>query len=381
MSNENLIREVDEELRRDRMRKLWRQAGPWVIGGAVAVVAAVGGYEAWMSWQKSQSSKSSDLYYAATDAADGKDLDAAKKALDDVIAQASGGYPTLAQFREAALLGQQGKIDEAVAVYDGLSSSLTDPHLREIALLLGGSLLIDKGDVGAVQQRVGGSIQPSSPLRNSAREVLGLAQYKAGKFDDAMKSFTDIMNDPLANSDTRQRVQIYVLQLQAEGAKPIAPPTDETLAPSSEAPSSASAPVASSAEASVSAPASSAETSVASSAEISSAAPVDVSAAPSADASTAVDASTELDVTPPAIVDDQALSLAMPAAPDTSSAAPDVTPPAVIDATSSASAPFDLTTSLAPSSEAAPASSEAVAPVAPVSSEASSSSSTSSSAP
>ena len=42
MSSDTLIREVDEELRRDRMRKFWRQFGPWVIVGAVAVVFGFG---------------------------------------------------------------------------------------------------------------------------------------------------------------------------------------------------------------------------------------------------------------------------------------------------------------------------------------------------
>src|SRR5262249_31751716 len=160
----------------------------------------------------------SDQFYAATKIADGTDFTAAKKALDDVISQTSGGYPMLAQFREAALLSQQGKTDDAVAAYDALSTSLGNTHLRELALILAGNALTERGDVTAVQQRVGGSITPADPLRNAAREVLGLAQYKAGKLDDAMKSFSDIINDPLATQDSRSRVQLYVLQLQAEGA-------------------------------------------------------------------------------------------------------------------------------------------------------------------
>lgn len=341
MSSDTLIREVDEELRRDRMRKLWRLFGPWVIVGAVAVVLVVAGYEGWTWWQKTQSAKSSDQFYAATALADGADLAAAKTALDAVIAQGSGGYPMLAQFREAALLAQQGKIDEAVAAYDGLSSSLSNTHLREMALILAGNLLIDKGDVAAVEQRVGGSIQPSSPLRNAAREVLGLAQYKAGKLDDAMKSFSDIINDPLSTQDLRNRVQIYVLQLQAEGTKAIAPPADPTLAPSSEAPVDASSAV--SAEASTAVDASTqldVTPPVVDTTTLSLAAPQDSSAA-----STAVDASTVLDLTPP-VVDTTTLSLA---APEVSSAISDAASSEAPSATASSEAP-----SSAPASSSAP---------------------------
>jgi hypothetical protein len=227
MSSDTLIREVDEELRRDRMRKLWRQTGPWVIVAAVAVVLAVAGYEGWTWWQKTQSAKSSDQFYAATKIADGTDLDAAKKALDGVIAQGSGGYPMLAQFREASLLAQNGKTDEAVAAYDALSTSINNTHLRELALVLAANLLVDKGDVAAVEQRVGGSLTPASPMRNAAREAMGLVDYKAGKLDDAMKNFQAILDDPMATRDLQSRIQFYILQLQAQGTKLVSPSAAE----------------------------------------------------------------------------------------------------------------------------------------------------------
>ena len=324
MSNDPVFREVDEELRRDRMRKLWRQGGPFVIAAAVLVVVVVAGYEGWTWWQKTQSAKSSDQFYAAAELADGTDIAAAQKGLDAVVAQTSGGYPMLAQFREAALLSQNGKTDEAVAAYDALASSLNNTHLRELALILAGNLLIDKGDLDAVQQRVGGSLTPSSPLRNAAREVLGLVQYKAGKLDDAMGSFQAILDDPLSTRDLRNRIQIYVLQLFAEGAKPITPPSDASSAPSSEAASEA-------------AQASSAASAVSSS-EASAASSSEASSVSSSEASVAVDSSTQLDVTPPAVVDTSMMSMMAPTASDSSSASVASSAPAASSASDVSSA-------------------------------------------
>ncbi len=240
MSNDTLLREVDEELRRDRMRKLWRQTAPYIIGAAVGVVLLVAGYEGWNWWTQSNSSRSSDQFYAAAEAADGADLAAAEKALNDVIAQGSGAYPALAEFRKASLLAQQGKIDEAVAAYDALATNQSSPHLRELALVMAANLLIDKGDVAQVEQRVSGSIVPNSPMRNAAREVLGLTQYKAGQLDAAMTTFQAILDDPLSSRDLQGRMQIYVTQLLAEGATPVVtssepPPADVSSQPSSEA--------------------------------------------------------------------------------------------------------------------------------------------------
>jgi hypothetical protein len=267
MSNDTLLREVDEELRSERMRKLWRQGAPFIIGAAVAVVLLVAGYEGWNWWTESNASRSSDQFYDAARIADGTDLDAAKKALDDVIAQGSGAYPMLAQFRQASLLAQQGKTDEAVAAYDLLGNTVQDTRLRELALIMGANLLVDKGDVPAVEQRVGGSIAPDSPMRNAAREVLGLVQYKAGQLDDAMKTFQSIIDDPLASRDLQSLVQIYVQQLLSEGAAPIV--TDEVVDDIEDAVTDLSSQV----SVEVSSEAVSSAASSASSAEVSSSAP------------------------------------------------------------------------------------------------------------
>ena len=218
MSNETIFREVDEELRGDRMRNFWRTFGPYIIGAAVLVVLAVAVNEGWRWWQSSNASRSSDQFYVALEAAEKGDIPAAQKALDDVEASGSGGYPTLARFREAALLARQGDTTGAIAAYDALATSESNQHLRDLALVLGANLLVDKGDVPAVQQRVGGLLIEGNPMRNSAREALGLTQYKAGDLNAALQTFTDIAADPLANNELLQRVRIYIAQLGALGA-------------------------------------------------------------------------------------------------------------------------------------------------------------------
>lgn len=220
MSNDTLLREVDEELRSDRLRALWRRFGPYVIGAAVAIVVIVAVNEGWTWWQKSNAARSSDQFYAALDLADGSDIAAAQAALDRVVAEGSGGYPTLARFRKASLLAREGSTAEAIAAYDALAAAETNPRLRELALALSAYLLVDNGDVAAVEQRVGGLMAPDNPMRNAAREAVGLTQYKAGDLNAGLATFETILNDPLTSQDVRGRIQIYIAQLIAQGAEP-----------------------------------------------------------------------------------------------------------------------------------------------------------------
>lgn len=228
MSQDNIFREVDEELRSDRMRKLWKRFAPLVIGAAIGVVVLVAVNEGWAWYQSSNAAKSSDQLYAAFAAADGGDLAKAKTELDALIANGTGGYPTLAKFREAGLLAKDGKTADAVAAYDALSTAESNTRLRELALVLAGTLLVDTGSLDDVKARVDSIAIDGSPLRNAAREALGLAQYKAGDFTGAQTSFEAVLNDPLSDNTVRTRMGYYLAQLLSQGA--IAPKTPEQKA-------------------------------------------------------------------------------------------------------------------------------------------------------
>lgn len=218
MAQDNIFREVDEELRSDRMRNLWRRFAPYVIGAAVGVVAIVAVNEGWTWYNANNAAQSSDELYAAFDLVDGGDLPAATAQLDTLIANGTGNYPTLAEFRKAGLLAKDGKAAEAVAAYDALANSQSNAHMRELALVLAGNLLIDSGSLADVESRVGSVAAEGSPLRNAAREIMGLAQYKAGDLPAAQASFQSVIDDGMTQSSTRTRMGYYLAQLVSEGA-------------------------------------------------------------------------------------------------------------------------------------------------------------------
>lgn len=233
MSNENFISEINEELRSDRLRNFWKRFGPYVIAFMVLIVVGTAGYEGYNWWRDSTSAKASDDFYAALQLADGTDAAAAQKALDDLVAGGWGAYPTLAKFRDAALLAHDGKIDEGIAAYDALASGETNQRLRDVALVLAAYLLVDKGDVAAVNQRVAGIADGTSPMRNAAREALGLVKYKAGDLEGARQSFQAAVDDANSSSEMRQRIAVYLRQLVAQGVA--APAAADTTTPAADA--------------------------------------------------------------------------------------------------------------------------------------------------
>ncbi|WP_299347448.1 tetratricopeptide repeat protein [uncultured Maritalea sp.] len=224
---DNVFREVDEELRNERMNKLWRQFGPFVIGVALVIILIVAGNEAWRWWQTSTANRGAEQFTAALELVENGDVAGGQSALQDVINSGSGQYPVLAKFRSAALLATEGKTAEAVAAYDQLMSTSADTRLRELAAIFAAYLLVDGGDPLAVTQRVGDMQVETHPMRNAAREAIGLAHYKAGNYVDARVLFDAIAADPLTPQDLGLRVSLYLGQLTAQGVGPTAEAASE----------------------------------------------------------------------------------------------------------------------------------------------------------
>src|SRR5216683_4407936 len=110
----DIFREIDEELRRDNLLKLWSRYGRYVVALAVFVLVVAGGIVAWRDHQLSERRAQSTRYASALSLArGGKEADAVK--VFEAIAREGGGYAVLASFEEAALLAKSGDREAAIA--------------------------------------------------------------------------------------------------------------------------------------------------------------------------------------------------------------------------------------------------------------------------
>lgn len=218
MSDDSFIREVEEELRSDRLQKFWKSFGPFVIGGAVAIVLATAGYRGWEYYVDSQASASGDKFLAALNlAGDGK-TDEAMATLQELEKDGYGAYPVLARMRAATLLHKQGKAEEAVAAFDEVAADSSVPAaIRDMARLRAAYILVDIGSEDDVAKRAEPLTADSNPLRHSAREALGLAAWKAGKLGDAQKLFKEITDDQKAPRGVSERASLMLDLIASSG--------------------------------------------------------------------------------------------------------------------------------------------------------------------
>ncbi|HXC29529.1 MAG TPA: tetratricopeptide repeat protein, partial [Stellaceae bacterium] len=131
-----IFREIDEELRRDNLLKLWKLYGRYVIGVVVVVMLIAAGIVAWRNHQLSLRQAQSERYQAALALIQqGKDAEAAK--IFASVGTEGGSYAQLAAFETADLSAKSGDAKGAIAEYDKLAASTDlDSELRDVATLL-----------------------------------------------------------------------------------------------------------------------------------------------------------------------------------------------------------------------------------------------------
>jgi hypothetical protein len=207
MSDDNIFREVDEDLRREKMTALLDKYGVYMLIGAAIIIVIVGGYNAYSWWSVKRAGENGAAYVQAAQLAEEKKSPEALEAFSKFAAQTSGGYRTLAELEVAALHAQEGRKAEAVAAYDKIAQSGADPMLRDFARVQAATLRLDDADRAEIVRRLDGLNTDNNPWRYSARELLGLAAFRSGDTGESEKMFNQILGDPGAPAEIRRRAE------------------------------------------------------------------------------------------------------------------------------------------------------------------------------
>jgi hypothetical protein len=221
LSEESLYREVDEEVRREQLAKIWQRYGNVFVGMSIGIVLAVAGIKVWQYWQRTQAEAAGSAYFAAAGLADDKKPAEALAAFEALAQGGHGGYAILARFRVAAVLAGDGKTDAALKAYDELAGdSGLDQALRDLARVRAAYVVADKASAAELAQRLSGLDAADNPWRNVVNEMIAVAAYRSGDYGDADRRMNTVMADPGLSIGARQRAQIFLQVLQPLIAKP-----------------------------------------------------------------------------------------------------------------------------------------------------------------
>jgi len=234
-----ISREIDEELRREQLLKLWDKYGTYVLTAVLLLILGVGGWKYYEGRTLQASRAASTQYLVALTEFSARRSSDAQKTLEDLVPSAPPGYAQLARLRLAAYDGAEGNTIDAAAAYDRIAKDETvDPILQDFARLQIAMLKFDTITFPELRNQLSSLANDRSPWRYSARELLGMGAAKAGFPDEARSHFQRLASDRQAPPGVTERARVMVALLdEAERTKaaPQAAAEDKPAAPSGKA--------------------------------------------------------------------------------------------------------------------------------------------------
>ena len=214
----DIFQEVDEEVRRERLKQLWDRYSGLIIAVVVLIVAGVGGWRGYQWWEAKQAAENGARFETAMSLEEKGNYPEAEAAFARIAAEGTSGYRILARFQEAAEIARRDPA-AAVRAYDALAGDSGVPVvLQELARIRAGLLLADTASLEDMRARLEPLAAPGRPFRHSARELLALAAWRAGNTDATRRWAEMVTTDPESPPGARTRADM-LLALSASGAK------------------------------------------------------------------------------------------------------------------------------------------------------------------
>ena len=211
----DIFREVEEDVRKERLEKLWKAYGDYVIAFLALIILSVAGYQLWLRYQDSQRAKASTEFVTAQHVTSPSQ---AVTAFDKLSKTAPGGYGTLARLAQANAMLAAGQLKDAIALYQEIAKNDAGP-IGATARLRAAWLMADtssRAELATLLEPLSGTTSPWRPL---TREVLAYSDYKTGDVKAAATAFEALAQDPDSPDALKSRARAFADFLKNGGAR------------------------------------------------------------------------------------------------------------------------------------------------------------------
>jgi hypothetical protein len=214
----DIFHEVDEEVRRERLQKLWDRYSIHIIALAVLIVAAIAAWRAYDWWLAKQAAAAGAQFEQALILSEQGKRAAAEAAFTNIVAEAPAGYRMLARFRAAGEVAHNKPAD-AVKAYDDIAADgALGQTLQDLATLRAGMLLVDSTPLSEMRQRLDPLTAPDRSFRASAQEMLALSAWHNKDLATARHYIDMLMQDTETPPGARARAEVLSALIAGSGA-------------------------------------------------------------------------------------------------------------------------------------------------------------------
>ena len=205
---ENLIKEVDEEIKQDDYKRLWKKYGKYLISSFILIILLVSLGTTYKNYKIKKTEELSQLYFNALEKIENEDYVEAEKILTEIY-NAKGGYSDLSVLQQFYLNNKQNK-DHNIK-NDKLNKNI---FLKDYFILqiFNKNLSLEKNNI-SIDEIVRIS-RPNSPWRFTAHELLTSYYLKNNDTNNAIQSLNAIIEDESSPISMKERALLILKSLK-----------------------------------------------------------------------------------------------------------------------------------------------------------------------
>lgn len=227
----DIFREVEEDLRRERIQTLWTRYGNWAIGLVLVILLGTAGFRFYDHWSTQKQAQAVDELITLLREGEGDRQAILPKLESLALNSGSAGAAALARMHQAGYLAEEGDLAAATEHLQAVAKDRALPiQLRDMAHLMQITLLLDQPEVGdaeitqALESFTGGMVwQPA------LAELRALHLARQGDYQASARAFSELQVNANAPYGQRQRAanfaDFYGQMARRDGE------TDETSLP------------------------------------------------------------------------------------------------------------------------------------------------------
>ena len=187
----DVLRQIDEDLRREKLSKLWNKYGLYLVSVIIVIVISVIGYQLNVSISKSKNEILVETYINATNE---NNFIKQIPLYEEIISSNNEYLSALAALRTSNLQVENDNIEEGLFILEKIAQNIEyDIIIRDLATyLLFIAKIEDPDDVATNLNLTKNRIENSS-FKYSFLEIIALRKLILGDYEEAKKDFEDLI--------------------------------------------------------------------------------------------------------------------------------------------------------------------------------------------
>ena len=197
----DIFQEIDEDLRQDKVARLWKAYGKYLVSLAIFIILAIAGYRFIEHINKENREQASELYELASEAGRTGDKKAAIELFSDERFNETMGYAIISKLKKATLAKSNNDPEGMAIVLKQIATNEEIPsYLRNLARLK----LIASDSDNYISQ-LDALIEGDGPWKFLALELKGGMELEVGNLKEARSIFEELTIEADTPDNMRRR--------------------------------------------------------------------------------------------------------------------------------------------------------------------------------